>query len=71
MRKIAYARDTREHRKIQMDFKLAECDWTQILVHNDVNDMVNELTDINLTLMYSECFPLIKVKTSSRDPPFM
>ena len=46
MRKIAYARDTREHRKIQMDFKLAECDWSQILVHNDVNDMVNELTDI-------------------------
>jgi len=25
----------------------------------------------HLTLMYSECFPLIKVKTSSRDPPFM
>ena len=38
--------------------------------HNDVNDMVNELTD-TLTLMYNECFPLIKVKISSRDPPFM
>ena len=24
-----------------------------------------------LTLMYNECFPLIKVKISSRDPPFM
>ena len=32
--------------------------------------MVNELTDTS-TLMYNECFPLIKVKTSSRDPPFM
>ena len=70
MRKIAYARDTREHRKIQMDCKLAECDWSQISAHNDVNDMVNELTD-TLTLMYNECFPLIKVKISSRDPPFM
>ena len=39
-------------------------------MHSDVNDMVNELTD-TLTLMYNECFPLIKVKTSSRDPPFM
>ena len=41
-----YKRDTREHRKIQMDFKLAECDWSQILVQNDVNDLVIELTDI-------------------------
>ena len=41
-----------------MDCKLAECDWSQISAHNDVNDMVNELTD-TLTLMYNEClFPL-------------
>ena len=44
-RKIVYARDTREHRKIQTDCRLVECDWSQILAHNDVNDMVNELTD--------------------------
>ena len=53
-----------------MDCKLAECDWSQISAHNDVNDMVNELSD-TLTLMYNECFPLIKVKISSCDPPFM
>ena len=64
MRKIAYARDTREHRKIQMDCKLAECDWSQVLVHNDVKDMVNELSD-TLTLMYNECFPLIKIISRS------
>ena len=53
-----------------MDCKLVECDWSQISAHNDVNDMGNELTD-TLTLMYNECFPLIKVKISSRDPHFM
>ena len=28
-----------------MDCTLAECDWSQILADNDVNDMVNELAD--------------------------
>ena len=49
-------------------FKHLPC--TQDLPPNNVNDTVTLLND-TITNMFNDCFPLIKVKMSTRDPPYM
>ena len=69
-RKDVYFRDVRAHRKFSMMRKLETCDWSHIYNCNNVNDTVTLLND-TITNMFNDCFPLIKVKMSTRDPPYM
>ena len=69
-REHVYFRDVREHRKIEMEKRLKEFNWTGPDNTNDVNKAVSTLTNV-IGNMFDDCFPLIKVKVSSRDPPFM
>ena len=52
-----------------MEKSLQECDWSSIYNTNDIDKMTT-LND-KISFMFKECFPLIKVKISTRDPPYM
>ena len=69
-RKHVYFRDVRQHRKIDMENKLKFFDWIKVFSVNDVEEAVLLLNQ-EISLMFNESFPRIKVKTSSRDPPYM
>jgi hypothetical protein len=69
-RKHVLFRDVREHRKIEMEKRLKEYSWTSVNNTRDASEAVSILTDA-IGSMYNHCFPLIKVKVSSRDPPYM
>ena len=69
-RKRVFFRDVREHRKIEMEKRLKEYNWTSVNNTMDASEAVSILTDA-IGRMYNDCFPLIKVKVSSRDPPYM
>ena len=60
--------DVREHRKIEMEKTLKKYNWTSVNMTDDVNEAVSILTDA-VRSTFNDCFPLIKVKVSSRDPP--
>ena len=70
VRKTVYIRDVREHRKLAMDHMLEKWDWSDVLNCENIDDMTDRHNCELLNLM-NTCFPIIKVKTSSRDPPFM
>ena len=69
-RKHVFFRDVREHRKIEMEKRLEEYNWAIANNSRDVSEAVSILTDA-IGRMYNDCFPLIKIKISSRDPPYM
>jgi hypothetical protein len=53
-----------------MDKRLKEYNWTSVNNTNDVSEAVSTLTDV-IRGMLNDCFPLTKVKVSSKDPPYM
>ena len=53
-------RDVCEHRKIKMEKKLAEYDWTTIASVQNIDNAAYKLGDSILSLV-NECFPQIKV----------
>ena len=59
-----------EHRKIEMEKRLKEYNWASVNNTRDASEAVSILTDA-IGRMNNDCFPLIKVKISSRDPPYM
>ena len=63
-------RDVREHRKVQMDRKLQDLEWDMFFDCQNPSENVQKLND-TLGNMFDECFPLISVKMSSRDPPYI
>ena len=69
-RKYVCFRNVREHRKIKMEKKLAEYDWSTVANAQDLDTAACKLSDSILSLV-NECFPQIKVRISSHDPPFM
>ena len=69
-RSFVYFRDVREHRKIQMEHKLEALVWSNVLSCDDITEAIY-LLEKTLKEIFNECFPLIKVKVSSRDPPYM
>ena len=69
-RKHVYFRDVRHHRKIVMENKLKVFDWSKVYSANDAEEAVLLLNQ-EVVLMFNESFPLIKIETSSRDPPYM
>ena len=69
-RKIVYFRDAREHRKFAIKRELEAQDWSRIDDCQDVNEALVLLNNI-ISSAFNNCFPLIKVKLSTRDPPYM
>ena len=69
-RKHVYFRDVRQHRKIDMENKLQFFYWSKVFSVNDEEEAVLLLNQ-EISLMFNESFPRIKVKTSSRDPRYM
>ena len=69
IRKKVSFRDTREHCKIAMDLRLEGYDWSILSSLADLDESV-ELLSQKLWEMYNDCFPLITVNLSSRDPPY-
>ena len=63
-------RDVREHRKIHMAYMLGSHDWQEVFSVADCEFKCDELSN-TLWAMFSECFPLISVRISSRDPLFI
>lgn len=53
-----------------MDKRLKECNWAGVNNMHDVNEAVSTLTNV-IGNMFNDCFPLVKVRVSSKDPPFM
>ena len=68
-KKVSFG-DTREHCKIVMDLRLEGYDWSILSSLADLDESV-ELLSQKLWEMYNDCFPLITVNLSSRDPPYM
>ena len=67
----SFFRDVRDHRKQRMFTDLDSVDWNKIMnEESSSNEMVTQFYDI-LWPKFETCFPLIKVRSSSRDPPFM
>ena len=49
-RKHVYFRDVREHRKIDMENKLKECDWSSVYNTSDVDYAVTVLNELIVSL---------------------
>jgi hypothetical protein len=54
-----------------MENNLNNTDWESGIVKADDPCESVRLLNESLSRMFNECFPLIKIKVSSRDPPFM
>ncbi len=66
-----YFRDVRQHRKLNMWTELNDVDWNEI---ENEKQPLNEMVEKFYTTIwpkFEKCFPLIKVRTSTRDPPFI
>ena len=66
-----YFRDARQHRKLNMWTELNDVDWNEI---ENEKQPLNEMVEKFYTTIwpkFEKCFPLIKVRTSTRDPPFI
>ena len=64
-------RDCRDHNKLEMLKKIENCQLDSII--NDEkcpNEMIARFYEKVLPL-FNECFPIIKVRISNRDPPFL
>jgi len=69
-RKYVSFRDTRDHRKIAMETKLRAFDWNSIKNLDNPEESA-KLLNTSLWSMFNERFPLVRVRVSSRDPPYM
>ena len=58
-REHVYFRDVREYRKIEMEKRLKECDWTGLDNTNDVNKSVSTLTNV-IGNMFDDCFSAVR-----------
>ena len=66
-RKHVFFRDVREHRKIEMEKRLKEYNWTSVNNTRDVSEAVSILTDA-IGGMFNDCFPLIGKGFLKRPP---
>ena len=66
-----YFRDVRDLNKLDMLHELGTCDWNTMNMNgNTADEMVQRFYEIIWT-SFEKCFPLIKLRSSTRDPPFM
>ena len=66
-----YFRDVRQHRKLNMWKELKDVDWNEI--HNEEQSLDEMVEKFYATIWpkFEKSFPMIKVRTSTRDPPFI
>lgn len=69
-RKTVYSRDAKDYRKLEMKRELEAQDWSYIDGCDDVNEAVTLLNRI-ITSAFNNSFPLIEVKLSTQDHPYM
>ena len=67
---LAFMVTPRVARMIQMKHKLEAYVWSNVLSCDDITEEIY-LLENTLKKIFNECFPLIKVKVSSRNPPSM
>ena len=71
IRKTVEFRDLRGHNKLKMLRKMEEFQWDTISSGTSCpNEMINNFYN-KIWPIYEECFPIIKTRVSSRDPPFL
>jgi hypothetical protein len=63
--------DVRDYRKQKMFNDLDSVDWTKIINEELSSDEMATQFYETLWLKFETCYPLIKVRSSLRDPPFM
>ena len=66
-----YFRDVRQHRKLSMWKGLKHIDWNAIHKEEQFLDKMVEKFYITIWSKFEKTFPMIKVRTSTRDPPFI
>ena len=71
IRTNSYFRDVREHHQLNMLRELESIDWNTIIMNSHNLDEITLKFYETIWPKFDKCFPLIKVRTSSRDPPFM
>ena len=70
-RKTVEFRDLREHNKLKMLRKMDDFQWDTITNGTTCpNEMINNFYNKKWPI-FDECFPVIKTRVSSRDPPFL
>ena len=70
-RKTVEFRDLREHNKLKMLRKMDDFQWDTITNGTTCpNEMINNFYN-KIWPIFDECFPVIKTRVSSRDPPFL
>ena len=70
-RRTTYFRDVRCQNQIKMMCKLEHVNWNVITSNEKTSDeMLSKFYEVIYPL-FEKCFPRIKVKLSTRDPPFM
>ena len=71
IRKTVEFRDLREHNKLKMLQKMDDFQWDTITSGTTCpNEMANNFYN-KIWPIFEECFPVIKTRVSSRDPPFL
>ena len=63
--------DCRDHNKLEMFKKIENCGLDSFIMNAKCpNEMLARFYE-NVWPLFNECFPIIKVRTSNRDPPFL
>ena len=70
-RSNSYFRDVRQHRKLNMLTELESINWNKITVEGQSFDQMVEKLYLSIWPKFEKSFPMIKVRTSTRDPPFI
>ena len=65
-----YFRDVRQHRKLNMWKELKDVDWNEIHDEEQSLDEMVEKFYATIWPKFEKSFPMIKVRTSTRDIPF-
>ncbi len=71
VRRNSYFREARQHDKMKMLSELQKVDWYTINTDGQTLDEMMLIFYETVWPIFKMCFPLIKVRTSSTDPPFM
>ena len=70
LRKTIEFRDCRDYNKLEM-FKIENCQLDSFIIDAKCpNEMIDRFYE-KVWPLFNECFPIIKVRTSNRDPPFL
>ena len=70
-RKTIEFRDCRDHNKLKMFKKIENCPLDSFIMDAKCpNEMITRFYE-KVWPLFNECFPIIKVRTSNRDPPFL